>query len=120
MGMKVKSSGNFKNTETFLLNHRKSLLSEEQLVQIAEKGTSMFENNTPSKSGKTAKSWGYYITEENKLKIINFTNSNIQNGINIAIIIDTGHATVSGSYVSGTHYIDKTIKDICKYINKLK
>ena len=47
-------------------------------------------------------------------------NSNIQNGLNIAILVDTGHATPSGRYVSGTHYIDETIKEIYKYIDNKK
>lgn len=120
MSIKVKSTGNFKNTEKFLLNHRKSLFTNEQLILIAEKGVELFSKNTPTKSGKTADSWSYTIEITSKDVIINFNNSNIQNGINIAILVDVGHATPSGNYFSGEPYIDKTVKDICKYINSIK
>ena len=30
----IKKSGNFKNTETFLLNHRESMFTEEEIIEI--------------------------------------------------------------------------------------
>lgn len=118
--VKVKKSGNFKNTETFLLNHRESMFTEEEIVEIAEKSIELFRKNTPTKSGKTAESWSYTIEKENNQYVIYVNNSNIQNGLNIAILVDTGHALPSGKYVSGTHYIDETIKEIYKYIDNKK
>ena len=116
----IKKSGNFKNTETFLLNHRGSMFTEEEIIEIAEKSIELFRKNTPTKSGKTAESWSYTIEKEHNQYVIYVNNSNIQNGLNIAILVDTGHATPSGKYVSGTHYIDETIKEIYKYIDNKK
>ena len=118
--VKVKESGNFKNTETFLLSHRESLFTEKDIVDIAEKSMELFRKNTPTKSGKTAESWSYTIEKENNQYVIYVNNSNIQNGLNIAILIDTGHGTASGKYVPGTHYIDETIEEIYKYIDNKK
>lgn len=120
MSIKVKTKGDFKNTETYLLTHKKSIFTENQIKDIAEKSLELFSVNTPSSSGKTANSWFYDIEKVNGKYIINMHNSNIQNGYNIAILVDEGHALRSGQYVSGKHYIDKTIKEIFSYIDKLK
>lgn len=120
MGMKVKVKGSFKNIETYLETHKTSIYTEDQIYQIAEKSLALFKKNTPSKSGKTADSWSYEIVKHNGQYSIVMHNSNIQNGFNIAILVDEGHATQSGTYVSGTHYIDKTVKEVFNYINTLK
>lgn len=118
--IKFKSRGDFKNTETFLLNHKKSYFTDDQIKNIAEKSIELFKKNTPSKSGLTADSWSYTIEKTSKGPVINIHNSNIQNGYNIAILIDEGHASQSGKWVAGKHYIDKTIKEIFNYINNIK
>lgn len=120
MSIKVKSKGNFNNIETYLLTHKESMFTDKQIKDIAEKSIELFAANTPSSSGKTAESWFYDIEKVNGQYVINMHNSNIQNGYNIAILVDEGHALRSGQYVSGKHYIDKTIKEIFGYINKLK
>jgi len=118
--MKVKSRGDFKNTETFLLNHKISYFTDKQLEDIAVKSVSIFKKNTPSKSGLTADSWSYEIDNSKNKQAIIIHNSNIQNGYNIAIIIDEGHATPSGKWVAGKHFIDKSIKEIVNYINSIE
>lgn len=118
--LKVKNSGSFKNIENYLLKNKKSMFTEEQIINIAEKSIELFRKNTPSNSGKTAESWSYEIINENDKYSIILHNSNIQNGYNIAILVDEGHATQTGTWVSGKHYIDDTIKEILKYIDKMK
>lgn len=120
MGVKIKTKGSFKNTERYLELHQDSVFTEQQIYQIADYALDLFKKNTPSSSGKTAKSWSYEIIKKNDKYSIIMHNLNIQNGYNIAILVDNGHATSSGRYVSGTHYIDQTIKDISKYIDTLK
>lgn len=120
MGIKVKTKGDFSLTETYLMQHRKSPFTETEIIQIAEFGLEKFRQNTPSKSGKTANSWSYEIVETKHGRAIEYSNSNIQNGLNIAILVDVGHATAQGKWVPGTHYIDETVDDICSYIDKKK
>ncbi len=120
MSIKVTTKGSFKNTEEFLKTHQNSIFTEQQIHQIAEKALELFKKNTPSKSGKTAESWSYEIIKKYGKHTIIMHNSNIQNGYSIAILINDGHATKDGKYVSGTHYIDHTIEQIDEYINKLK
>lgn len=120
MSFKIKTKGDFKNTETFLLSHKESAFTMDQIIDIANESLKIFKYNTPVESGKTAESWRYEINKINGEYIIDFHNDNIQNGINIAILVDSGHATSDGRWIAGKHYIDQTIKDIFKYINKIK
>lgn len=103
------------DTEQYLMQLNKSF-NEEQIKVIAEKSLEKFRQNTPSDSGLTANSWEYTIEQKDKKWIINFNNTNIQNGMNIALLIENGHATPSGKWISGKHYIDKTLKEIQKEI----
>ena len=41
-----------------------------------------------------------------------FTNSNINKGVNIAIILQYGHGTRNGGYVAGRDYINPAIQPI--------
>ena len=68
---------------------------------------------TPKDSNLTANSWGYEIIQNgNKGVSLYFTNSNVKNGVNIAIILDSGHATVDGRWIEGKKYLDKVTKEI--------
>ena len=67
---------------------------------------------TPVDSGLTASSWSYEITNKNGTATISFRNSNIQNGVPIAIILQYGHATGTGGWVEGRDYINPAIQPI--------
>lgn len=120
MGIKVKLKGSFKNTEKYLDEHPSSIFTKEQIYEIAEKALELFQKNTPTSSGKTAMSWSYEVKQHNGSYEIIMHNSNIQNGYSIAILLNDGHATASGKYISGTHYIEDTMKDIFKFIDSIQ
>ena len=67
---------------------------------------------TPIDSGETANSWSYEITNKDGSATITFKNSNIQNGVPIAIILQYGHGTRNGGWVQGRDYINPAIQPI--------
>lgn len=67
---------------------------------------------TPVDTGLTARSWYYEIERKNGQVSINFCNSNIQNGIPIAVILQYGHATGNGGWVEGRDYINPALRPI--------
>ena len=67
---------------------------------------------TPVDSGETAKSWYYEITNKKGFVSISFHNSNIQNGVPIAIILQYGHGTGTGGWGAGRDYINPAIRPI--------
>lgn len=106
-----KHRGNFKNTEKFFSKALKA--NYKDIMEVyGEKGVNVLRSATPRDSGKTADSWGYVIEQHNGKWQITFTNDNIQNGVNIAIILNYGHGTASGAYVAGRNYIDPAIRPI--------
>lgn len=108
----VKTTHNNNGVDQFLTRLQKKNFNDEQIKIIADKSLEKFIKNTPSKSGKTANSWSYTIEKEDDKYYITFHNSNIQNGSNVAILIENGRASRAGKWISGTHYIDQTFKEI--------
>lgn len=103
--------GDFSKTEKFL---KKSRLDD--LYQILNKygieGVSALSGATPVESGQTASSWGYQIVKDGSSIALEFTNSNINKGVPIAIILQYGHGTGTGGYVSGRDYINPAIQPV--------
>ena len=82
------------------------------LDKYGKAGVEALSSATPVDTGLTAKSW-YYKVETNKSSAtITFCNSNIQNGIPIAIILQYGHGTGNGGWVEGRDYINPAIQPI--------
>ncbi len=82
------------------------------LKKYAEDGVKALAAATPVDSGKTAESWGYEIEENDRGLTIYWTNSNVNKHVNIAIIIQYGHATGGGGWVEGRDYINPALRPI--------
>lgn len=103
--------GNFSGTEKFLKT-ASSKNYRSILEQYAQAGVSALSSATPVSSGKTASSWSYVIEESGNTMSVVWTNSNIQNGVNIALILQYGHGTRNGGYVQGLDYINPALQPI--------
>lgn len=103
--------GDFKKTESFL-NGIKQLSLRRTLDKYGRRGVDALAKATPVDTGKTASSWGYTIEEGPGSISIMWTNSNVQNGVNIAVILQYGHGTRNGGYVEGRDYINPAIKPV--------
>lgn len=79
---------------------------------IGDFGVKSLEEATPKKTGKTSKSWTYEIEETENTISVNFINTNIVNGVNVAVILQYGHGTKNGGYVAGRDYINPALKPI--------
>ena len=69
-------------------------------------------------TGRTADSWDYEITERKGRLKITWTNSNLNDGVSIAVLLQYGHATRNGGWVEGTDYINPAIRPIFDKIAK--
>ena len=110
-GIIVSASGDFKNLERFLKNaggrNYRRLLEE-----YGRKGVDALSMATPVDSGITASSWSYDISETSNGFEINWNNSNVNDGVNIAIILQYGHGTGTGGYVQGRDYINPALQSV--------
>jgi hypothetical protein len=75
------------------------------------------EKYTPKKTGLTSRSWSYDIEYKKDTVSLNFSNSNIQNGLNVAILIQFGHGTASGKWVNGRDYLNPALVPIMDWIS---
>lgn len=82
------------------------------LDKYGQEGVAALASATPVDSGVTANSWYYKIENNNGSSKIAFYNSNIQNGVPIAIILQYGHGTGTGGWVEGRDYINPAIQPI--------
>lgn len=103
--------GDFKMTRNFLKKMQK-LDFESLLEKYAEEGVEALASATPKRTGKTAASWTYEIEKRPGRISVFWVNTNISNGVSIALIIDTGHGTGRGVYIEGRHYISPAIQPI--------
>ena len=80
--------------------------------QFGKEGVSALAAVTPSRSGLTSKSWNYEVTRKGNNWKITWTNSNVNKGANIAVLIQYGHGTRNGGYVVGRDYINPAIRPV--------
>lgn len=101
----------FKNTEKLL---RKSFGRNWTAVleKCGEQGVAALSNATPVDTGLTAASWSYEIIQNDGGVSIIWNNSNVQNHVNIALILQYGHGTRNGGYVQGRDYINPAMRPI--------
>ena len=111
MVIKFKHRGNFNNTERFFKRAQKMDFFR-NLEKYAQEGVAALSSATPVDSGLTASSWDYEIIKKRGSVSIYWTNSNINAGVPIAVILQYGHGTNNGGYVQGRDYINPAIRPI--------
>lgn len=105
------SDGSFAKTERFLKSMQK--LDVNKIVDsAAQKGVAALSKATPKESGLASTSWGYEITKTKSSITIGWTNSDVENGYPVAIMIQYGHGTGTGGWVQGIDYINPAMRPI--------
>lgn len=97
---------------TRYLERVKEVIRRGDLDKYGRAGVAALASATPIDTGLTASSWYYKIEHSNGSAVISFHNSNIQNGVPIAIILQYGHGTGTGGWVEGRDYINPAIRPI--------
>lgn len=109
--IKFRQKGDFSKTEKFL---KKSM--GRNYLNVLDKygryGVEALTAATPVDSGMTAVSWSYKIIQNDNGVSVTWYNDNVNKGVNIAIILQYGHATRNGGWVEGRDYINPALKPI--------
>lgn len=103
--------GDFSKTMRFL-ERAKNVVRIGDLDKYGRAGVAALASATPVDSSETANSWYYKIVRTSSSVTLEFHNSNIQNGVPIAIILQYGHGTGTGGWVQGRDYINPAIRPI--------
>ena len=107
----VRSSGDFHKVEGLLHNiiQRKY---RHKLNHYGELGVQALSAATPKDTGLTAQSWSYDIVEEPDGLALYWKNSNQNDNVLVAILLQYGHGTGTGGYVEGIDYINPALRPI--------
>ena len=107
----VTVDGKFTKTQRFF----------ERILQLARKGTydkygemgvKALASATPKDTGLTSESWTYVIEHRFGKTSIVWSNTNVNDGANIAILIQYGHGLKNGGYVQGRDFINPAIQPV--------
>lgn len=109
--IQLRGHGNFKHLDNFFERAKEGLYIS-KLDEYGRKGVEALRAATPVDTGMTANSWYYTIERTRNSVSLSFYNSNVHNGVPIAIILQTGHATRDGGWVEGIDYINSSIRPL--------
>jgi hypothetical protein len=110
------SRGNHDSTRSWL-----SRLSRSDILRQAERwgrrGVEVLSAATPVDTGATAGSWKYRIIRTGTGFEIHWYNTNQPQGAVVALLIQYGHGTRGGGYISGFDYINPAMRPVFEQIS---
>ena len=109
------SVGNFEKTDRFLKRMSRDEIFK-ALDSYGAKGVSALVAATPKDSGEPAMGWSYEIERRGRSYVIHWINHHVNQGVNIAAIIQLGHGTRNGGYVQGIDYINPALRPVFEEI----
>lgn len=109
----IKQKGNYSKITKYLEKlKRKARL--QVLDKYGKRGVDLLRSATPVDTGLTSESWIYEIKDTSKGSQIIFRNTNVNDGVVIAILLQYGHGTGSGGWVEGVDYINPVMSELFK------
>ena len=88
------------------------------LNRFGEMGVAALRDASPVDTGLMANSWYYEIVKNEKKTALIWYNTDIENRLNVAIIVDQGHATKGGGWIKGRNFIKKAIEPVYEELDK--
>ena len=107
----MRHKGDFQKFTRYLIQLDKTIKFKD-LDKYGKEGVAALASATPVDTGLTARSWYYEIERTKTSATITFKNSNVQNGVPIAILLQYGHGTGTGGWVQGRDYINPAIQPV--------
>jgi hypothetical protein len=105
------STGSFAKTEAFL--RKVSTLDISGILRSAGQiGANALASATPTESGLAASSWNFEVSGGRGGATIIWTNSDVENGFPVAIMLQYGYGTGTGGYVAGRDYINPAMRPV--------
>lgn len=103
--------GNFKKLNSFLERTLESI-DLGLLNKYGREGVRALEHFTPKNTGLLASSWSYEIERDQNSVSIIWSNDDVEHGVNVAIMVQYGHATKNGKYIQGVDFINPALEPI--------
>lgn len=116
-GIKIVSKGSF-DKATAYLERLKMLKFDNILNSYGQKGVDALRAASPRETSELANSWSYTITRGNGLAKIEWHNSDLEGGYNVALLVQYGHGTNHGGYVPPHDYINPAMDPIFEELSR--
>lgn len=113
--LKVKTKGDFTSSMSFLRRLTRTDFAS-KLREYGDQGVLALYRATPYDTGETARSWRYVIEQSKGKVTISWVNDNAPQGVQVAVLIQYGHATKNGGWVEGIDYINPALAPIFEEI----
>lgn len=111
MRISTSGTGDFSKTEAWLRKIQK--LDIGTIAEAgAKRGVRALAQATPRDSSLAAASWGSEVKRTKDSTTITWTNSDVENGFPVVIMLQYGHGTGTGGYVQGQDFINPAIRPI--------
>lgn len=114
--IRVEVNGDFRKANS-ALEKMLEIVHLGSLDRYGAQGVEALKAATPVDSGKTADSWQYEIKRTKNTTELDFNNDNINDGVNVAVLLQYGHGTGTGGYVPGRDYINPAIQPVMDNIS---
>lgn len=89
-----------------------------ELDRFGQMGVERLQAASPVLTGLMANSWHYEIIKNDKKTAIIWYNTDIENRLNVAIIVDQGHATKGGGWIKGKNFIEPAMQPVYEALDK--
>ncbi len=103
--------GDWADTIKFLRQDSSSKI-DEVLHNTGETGVKALSEASPVLTGRLASSWSYKIKRKRGNITIEWHNDDIEDGDNVALLVQYGHRTSGGYFIRGRDYINPAIRPI--------
>lgn len=111
----IKCVPKFKKTDSYL-ERLKEVFKSGLLDKYGKMGVDALRDATPKDTGLTSESWVYDIARVNHTITITWRNTNLNNGVPVAVLIQYGHATRNGGFVQGIDYVNPAMAPVFQQI----
>lgn len=113
----ITTSGSFDRTRKYLERLARGDFYR-GLERYAQQGASALAGATPTDTGLAAGSWNYKIKISRSGCSITWTNTDVESGFPVSIMLQYGYSTGTGGYVQGRDYINPAMKPVFDQIEE--
>lgn len=111
-GKTIMASNGWEKTLAFLKKFSKPDPFDKYYDEAGRRGVEALSQASPKETGRLASSWYYVVLKNGGNVTIEWHNNDIEDGYNIAILVQYGHGTGTGGYVYGNDFINPAMLDV--------
>lgn len=108
-------SGDFRNLTTNL-QRILGFFNMSKMDKYGQRGVEILRELTPTDTGLARDSWDYKVSMKDDECHIDFINYDVEDGVSVVVLIDSGHVRRDGTWFEGYNFINPAIDMLIKEI----